>query len=316
MSLLRMKGCSLCDHTNTMAIAETKAICFPPHKTVRQISKSFKPRVSLCVSPTNSISGTFRKLKKQGKVALIPFITAGDPDLSTTAEALKLLNSCGSDIIELGIPFSDPFLDGPVIKAACTRSLANGTNVKSVCSMLKKVASQISCPISIFTYYNKILEHGSIEFMTALNDAGVRGLVVPDIPLGETKSVSELAAKHAIEVIRLTTPTTPTEQMKAIVEDAQGFVYLVSSVGVTGVRASVNPKVESLVREIKQVTDKPVVVGFGISKPEHVQQIARWGADGVIVGSAIVKVLGEAESPAEGLKDLEAFAMSLKLALP
>lgn len=273
--------------------------------------KNLHPR-----SPALTISQTFTKLRGQGKVALIPYITAGDPDLSTTAEALKLLDSCGSDIIELGVPNSDPVLDGPVIQGACSRALSKGTTFESVMSMLKKVTPQISCPITLFSYNNLILEHGARKFMAYLRDAGVHGLVVPDVPLVDAESLRKEASKNEIEMPLLTTPITPVEQMKTIVETAEGFVYLVSSVGVTGARPSVNPRVESLLHEIKQVTRKPVVVGFGISKPEHVQQIARWGADGVIVGSAIVKLLGEAKSPEEGLKDIEMFTRSLKSALP
>ncbi|KAF5207415.1 Tryptophan synthase alpha chain [Thalictrum thalictroides] len=266
--------------------------------------------------PASSISETFTNLRKQGKVALIPFVTAGDPDLSTTAEALKVLDSCGSDIVELGLPCSDPFLDGPVIQGACTRALANGTNFESIISMLKEVIPQLSYPIALFTYYKSILEHGISKFMAALNDAGVRGLLVPDALPHETEALKEEAAKNKIEIVLLTTPITPKEEMKSIVESAEGFVYLVSSVGVTGARTSINPDVQLLLQEIKEVTSKPVAVGFGISTAEHVKQIAEWGADGVIVGSAMVKRLGESKSPEEGLKELETFARSLKVALP
>ncbi|XP_021898021.1 tryptophan synthase alpha chain, chloroplastic-like [Carica papaya] len=141
------------------------------------------------------------------------------------------------------------------------------------------------------------------------------GLVVPDVPLEETDTLRKEAVKNKIELVLLTTPTTPTYRMKAIVEASEGFVYLVSSIGVTGTRASVSDRVQTLLRDIKEATDKPVAVGFGISKPEHVKQVAGWGADGVIVGSAMVKVLGEAKSPEEGLKELEIYAKSLKSAL-
>ncbi|ESW34478.1 hypothetical protein PHAVU_001G156200 [Phaseolus vulgaris] len=262
------------------------------------------------------LSETFTRLKKEGKVAFIPYITAGDPDLSTTAEALKVLDSCGSDIIELGVPYSDPLADGPVIQAAATRSLAKGTNLNAIISMLKEVIPQLSCPIALFTYYNPILKRGTGGFMSLIRETGVHGLVVPDVPLEETETLRAEAKKNGIELVLLTTPTTPKDRMKAIVDAAEGFVYLVSSVGVTGARSSVSGNVQSLLQEIKEATTKPVAVGFGISKPEHVKQVAGWGADGVIVGSAMVKVLGEAKSPEEGLKELEAFTRSLKEALP
>ncbi|XP_034691917.1 tryptophan synthase alpha chain-like [Vitis riparia] len=277
--------------------------------------KAFKPMAAVTAVPAVGLSETFDKLRKQGQVALIPYITAGDPDLSTTAEALKVLDSCGSDIIELGLPYSDPLADGPVIQAAATRSLARGTNFNAVISMLKEVVPQLSCPVALFSYYNPILKRGIGKFMTIIKDVGVHGLVVPDVPLEETEILRMESIKNNIELVLLTTPTTPTDRMKAIVAASEGFVYLVSSVGVTGARASVSSRVQTLLQEIKQATSKPVAVGFGISKPEHVKQVVAWGADGVIVGSAMVKLLGEAKSPEEGLKELETFTKSLKSAL-
>ncbi|KAL2510754.1 Tryptophan synthase alpha chain [Abeliophyllum distichum] len=273
------------------------------------------PMATLATVPTVGLSETFSRLKQQGKVALIPYITAGDPDLSTTAQALKVLDSCGSDIIELGVPYSDPLADGPVIQAAAARSLARGTNFDNIFAMLKDVVPQLSCPIALFSYYNPVLKRGVKKFMTTLKDAGIHGLVVPDVPLEETEILRKEAVNNNVELVLLTTPTTPVSRMKAIVEASEGFVYLVSSVGVTGARASVSDKVQSLLYEIKEATSKPVAVGFGISKPEHVKQVVGWGADGVIVGSAMVKLLGEAKSPEEGLKELENFTKSLKTAL-
>ncbi|KAJ0247000.1 Tryptophan synthase alpha chain [Hirschfeldia incana] len=310
-----------------MAIAFKSGVCFL-HSPKRQIgirhsspdsSLSFKrlaPVAALSTSsPTLGLADTFAQLKKQGKVAFIPYITAGDPDLSTTAEALKVLDACGSDIIELGVPYSDPLADGPVIQAAATRSLEKGTNLDSILDMLDKVLPELSCPVSLFTYYNPILKRGLGKFMSSIRDVGVQGLVVPDVPLEETEFLRKEALSNNIELVLLTTPTTPTERMKRIVEASEGFIYLVSSIGVTGARASVSGKVQSLLKDIKEATDKPVAVGFGISKPEHVKQIAGWGADGVIVGSAMVRLLGDAKSPTEGLKELERLTKSLKSAL-
>ncbi|XP_006657506.2 tryptophan synthase alpha chain-like [Oryza brachyantha] len=262
------------------------------------------------------ISGTFAKLKEQGKTAFIPFITAGDPDLATTAKALKILDACGSDLIELGVPYSDPLADGPVIQASATRALAKGTTFEDVISMVKEVIPELSCPVALFTYYNPILKRGIANFMTVVKEAGVHGLVVPDVPLEETDVLRSEAAKNNLELVLLTTPTTPTARMEKITKASEGFIYLVSTVGVTGTRANVSGKVQALLQDIKQVTDKAVAVGFGISTPEHVKQIAGWGADGVIIGSAMVRQLGEAASPEEGLKKLEELAKSLKAALP
>ncbi|KAL9248499.1 Tryptophan synthase alpha chain-like protein [Drosera capensis] len=252
----------------------------------------------------------------RAKVAFIPYITAGDPDLETTAAALKVLDSCGSHIIELGVPYSDPLADGPVIQAAATRALARGTNFDAIISMLRNVVPELSCPIALFSYYNPILKRGVGNFMSIIRDTGVHGLVVPDVPLEETEVLRKEALKNNIELVLLTTPTTPTERMKAIVDASEGFVYLVSSIGVTGARASVSAGVQMLLKDIKEATSKPVAVGFGISMPEHVEQVTSWGADGVIVGSAMVKLLGDANSPEEGLKELEKFTNSLIAALP
>ncbi|XP_050383077.1 tryptophan synthase alpha chain-like [Argentina anserina] len=266
--------------------------------------------------PTTSISQTFTKLKSEGKVAFIPYITAGDPDLSTTIQALKVLDSCGSDVIELGIPYSDPSLDGPVIRASASRPLAGGTKFNNIISMLEDVVPQLSCPIILFSYSNPIIMNGIENFMSTISKAGVRGLVVPDVPFEKTQRLRFEAAKNNVELVQLTTPTTTTSQMKNIVRASEGFVYLVSATGVTGARPSVNQQVPSLLKEIKEATSKAVAVGFGLSKPEHVKQVAEWGADGAIVGSAIVRVLGEAKSPLHGLRDLESFAKTFKSALP
>ncbi|KAJ8749477.1 hypothetical protein K2173_025672 [Erythroxylum novogranatense] len=288
---------------------------FPSRKPANVSTRCFATMAARTAGPSLGITETFSQLKKQGKVALIPYITAGDPDLSITAEALKVLDSCGSDIIELGVPYSDPLADGPVIQAAATRSLARGTNFEAVLSMLKKVIPQLSCPVALFTYYNPILKRGIDNFMVTVKEIGVHGLVVPDVPLEETELLRKAALKNQIELVLLTTPTTPKERMAAIVKASEGFVYLVSSIGVTGARASVSDRVQTLLHEIKEITNKPVAVGFGISKPEQVKQVAGWGADGVIIGSAMVKVLGDAKSPEEGLKELETFTKALKSAI-
>ncbi|CAL8136789.1 unnamed protein product [Prunus armeniaca] len=283
--------------------------------TVSVKRRLLTPMAALTLTPTLNLSQTFTKLKNQRKVAFIPYITAGDPDLSTTAQALKVLDSSGADVIDLGVPHSDPILDGPVIQASATRSLARGTNFNSIMSMLKDVVPQLSCPIVLFSYHNPIIKHGIENFMSTISDVGVHGLVVPDAPFEETKRLRKEAVKNNVELALLTAPTTPIDRMKKIVEASEGFVYLVSTVGVTGARESVNEQVPRLLREIREATTKPVAVGFGLSKPEHVKQVAEWGADGVIVGSAIVKVLGEAKSPEEGLKALETFTKSFTSAL-
>ncbi|XP_062212685.1 indole-3-glycerol phosphate lyase, chloroplastic-like [Phragmites australis] len=262
------------------------------------------------------VSQTLSRLRAKGKTAFIPYITAGDPDLTTTAEALRLLDACGADVIELGMPFSDPSADGPIIQASTARALAGGVTPDGVLEMLKEVTPELSCPVVLYSYFNPIVRRGIADFAAAVKQAGVHGLIVPDLPYMPTCALRSEAMKNSLELVLLTTPATPAERMKEITKASEGFVYLVSVNGVTGPRANVNSRVQPLIQEVKQATDKPVAVGFGISKPEHVKQIAEWGADGVIIGSAMVKQLGEASSPKEGLRRLENYVRSMKNALP
>ncbi|XP_048526974.1 tryptophan synthase alpha chain-like [Triticum urartu] len=263
-----------------------------------------------------SVAEAMSRVRASGKTAFIPYITAGDPDLATTAKALRLLDSLGADVIELGMPFSDPSLDGPVIQASAARALAAGATTDAVMSMLKEVTPELSCPVVIFSYFNPIVRRGTGNFAAAAKEAGVKGLIIPDLPYDEIRGFRKEIVENKLELILLTTPATPLERMKEITKASEGFIYLVSAIGVTGARATVNPHLKDLLQEIRQVTNKAVAVGFGISTPEHVSQIADWGADGVIIGSAMVKQLGEANSPREGLNRLEVYARSLKNALP
>jgi tryptophan synthase alpha chain len=261
-----------------------------------------------------SISEKFTYLRDRAQCALIPFITAGDPDLATTAEALRILDRQGADIIELGVPYSDPLADGPVIQAAATRALAAGTKLEDVLAMLKEVAPTLQAPIVLFTYYNPILNRGIETFLSEVKAAGVKGLVVPDLPLEEADTLLKPAAAFGIELILLVAPTSPTERIKAIAAQSQGFIYLVSTTGVTGMRNQVEGRVRDLLLMLRQVTDKPIGVGFGISQPDQAKVMMEWGADGVIVGSAFVKRLNEG-STVEGLRSIGEFCQSLKAAV-
>ncbi|GJN23020.1 hypothetical protein PR202_gb10635 [Eleusine coracana subsp. coracana] len=298
------------------------AVAMSPGRTavkVRAVAATPPPAAPAPAKPAGRrclpVSQTMSRLKAKGKTAFIPYITAGDPDLATTAEALQLLDACGADVIELGLPFSDPYADGPVIQASSARALAGGATLDGVLEMLKEVTPELSCPVVLFSYFNPIVRRGQAKFTAAAKEAGVHGLIVPDLPYVAACTLRSEAMNN-LELVLLTTPATPEQRMKEITKASAGFIYLVSVNGVTGPRANVNPRVQSLIQEVKQVTEKPVAVGFGISKPEHVKQIAEWGADGVIIGSAMVKQLGEAPSPKEGLKRLEAYARSMKSALP
>jgi tryptophan synthase alpha chain len=261
-----------------------------------------------------SVSACFKSLHDSSQCALIPFITAGDPDLKTTAEALRILDKSGADLIELGVPYSDPLADGPTIQAAATRALQQGVRLDDVLEMVKEVAPQLKAPIILFTYYNPILNRGIESFLKQIAEVGIKGLVVPDLPLEEAESLLTPAAEIGIEVVLLVAPTSSKERIEAIAHQSQGFIYLVSVTGVTGVRNQIESRVQDILQQMRTVTDKPIGVGFGISQPEQARQIKDWGADAVIVGSAFVKRLADG-TPAEGLSAIGEFCQSLKSAL-
>ncbi|KAH7427382.1 hypothetical protein KP509_10G041500 [Ceratopteris richardii] len=215
-------------------------------------------------------------------VAFIPYLTAGDPSISVTAQALRVLDDSGADIIELGLPHSNPSLDGPVIQ----------------------VTPNLEAPIK-----------GIENFVQAVRSAGVTGLLIPDLPPEEIHKTRILTEHCGLELVLLTTPTTSKQQMNYMSQVSQGFIYLVSRNGVTGPSSTIQPQVENLLQTLRKVTDKPISVGFGICKPEHAIQLRRWGADGVIVGSALVKKLGESPSPDEGISAIRKFTQEFKKVL-
>ncbi|AFZ43757.1 tryptophan synthase, alpha chain [Halothece sp. PCC 7418] len=262
-----------------------------------------------------TVSQCFQTLRQEGKCALIPFLTAGDPDLDTTVKALERLDRAGADLIELGVPYSDPLADGPVIQAAATRALKQGVKLGNVLEVVETVRDQVQAPIVLFSYYNPIYHQGVDAFLSRVAQAGVKGLVIPDIPVEEAETVFNPAQDYGIEVTLLVAPTSPKERISAIAQQSQGFIYLVSVTGVTGTRTEVGWRVKELLPLLRSVTDKPVCVGFGVSQPQHAQQIREWGADGVIAGSAFVRRLADAESPEAGLDELETFCRSLKAAI-
>jgi tryptophan synthase alpha chain len=261
-----------------------------------------------------TISQSFQTLKERRHCALIPFITAGDPDLETTAAALEVLDRSGADFIELGIPYSDPLADGPIIQAAATRALQRGTRLEPVLQMLQSVSPRLKAPIILFTYYNPILNCGIAVFLLKIAQAGVKGLVVPDLPIEEAAELLWRAADLGIEVILLVAPTSSKERIAAIAHQSQGFIYLVSVTGVTGTRAQLDPRIQNLLQNLHSLTDKPIGLGFGISSPEQARQVGDWGADAVIVGSAFVQHLATG-TPAEGLEAIATLCRNLKAAI-
>ncbi len=256
----------------------------------------------------------FAQLRSHQACALMPFITAGDPDLATTEKALLALDQNGADLIELGVPYSDPLADGPVIQAAATRAVKNGTRLDDVLNMVKRLSPQLNASIILFTYYNPILNRGVETFLDQAAAAGVQGLVVPDLPLEEADKLLAATAARKIDLILLVAPTSSAERIEAIAKQSQGFIYLVSVTGVTGMREAVQGRVEELLAQIRRVTDKPIAVGFGIARPEQAQQVKNWGADGVIVGSAFVKRLADG-APEAAVSNVAEFCSSLKAAI-
>jgi tryptophan synthase alpha chain len=261
-----------------------------------------------------AISSVFKKLRAQGhhQPALIPFITAGDPDLETTAAALQLLDRSGADLIELGVPYADPLADGPVIQSAATRALQRGTSLDKVLEMVTAVTPRLQAPLILFTYYNPILNRGIQTFLKQIAVAGISGLVVPDLPIEEATDLLQSATSYEIDLILLVAPTSSADRIERIVQQSQGFVYLVSVTGVTGMRHQIHDRVKDLVGDLQRVTDKPIALGFGISQPEQAHQAMLWGSDAVIVGSAFVNRLAD---PQQGLPAVETFCKSLKAAI-
>ena len=242
----------------------------------------------------SKIDKKFYELKKNNKLALMPFIMAGDPNIQITSEILLKLQEKGADLIELGIPYSDPLADGPIIQLSASRALKSGTTPKKVIKLLESLKNKLHIPIILFTYFNPLLSFGFEKFCEMASKAGASGLIIPDLPLEEAYKFSEIVSTYSMDLILLIAPTTPFERMKKISNKTRGFSYLVSVTGVTGERNKMENRVENLIIKLKEISTNPVAVGFGVSSPEHVIRISKWGADGVIVGSAFVKRISSA----------------------
>lgn len=223
--------------------------------------------------------------------AFIPFVTAGDPDLETTEKLLIEMSKNGADIIEIGIPFSDPIAEGVVIQEADLRALASGTTTDKIFEMVKRVRSEIKCALAVMTYMNPIFVYGTDKFMQRCSECGISAVIVPDTPFEEKQELAPYCDKYGVELVSLIAPTSH-DRIKMIAKEAQGFVYCVSSMGVTGVRSDITTDIGEMVRLVKSVSDTPCAVGFGISTPEQAKKMSE-SADGVIVGSAIVKIVAK-----------------------
>ena len=223
---------------------------------------------------------------------LIAYVTAGDPDLARTAEILVSLAASGADVLEVGVPFSDPLADGPVIQRASERALASKTTLRGTLKMIEETRSRIAAPIVLFTYANPILRMGEESFVRAAVDAGVDGVLMLDLPVEEAVPFRSLLVDAGLDPIFLLSPTTTDERIRASAALGRGFLYVISRLGVTGARERLGADAEPLVRRIRKHSDLPLALGFGISRPEHVAEVGRW-ADAAVVGSGLVNVIAE-----------------------
>ena len=239
----------------------------------------------------SKITEKFEELQANKQKALIGYITSGDPDLETTVKLVTILEESGVDIIELGIPYSDPLADGPVIQRASLRALNKGANINSIFNMVTKIRERTNIPIAFLVYFNSIFRYGINNFLINCRSCGIDGLIIPDLPLEERKELNEQMKGYAIDLIPLVAPTSD-DRIKKIVKDAQGFVYCISSKGVTGMRASFEVDLATFMKKVRKHTNIPLAIGFGISDEKMVRELKNL-ADGLIVGSAIIKKIEE-----------------------
>ncbi len=250
------------------------------------------------------------KAFEHGK-AFIPFITCGDPDLQTTAAVVRAAAENGADLIELGIPFSDPTAEGPVIQGANLRALSGGVRTDQIFDLVRELRREIDIPLVFMTYANVVFSYGAEKFISTCREAGIDGLILPDLPFEEKGEFQPFCRRYGVELISLIAPTS-SERISMIAEEAEGFLYIVSSLGVTGTRNEITTDLASIVKVVRENTKLPCAVGFGISTPEQARRMAAV-SDGAIVGSAIIKLLEKygAEAP----KRVGAFVRSMKEAI-
>ena len=253
----------------------------------------------------------FSRLHAEKRNGLVTYITAGDPDLPRTAGILRALDRAGADVIEVGVPFSDPLADGPVIQRATERALAAGATLKSVLELVTTVREEIRAGIVVFSYANPILRLGAERFADLARSAGVDGVLVLDLPIEEAGEFRNLLGSRGIDTILLLSPTTSDERLRQAAALGSGFLYAISRLGVTGARDQLAEGAEEMVARIRTVSDLPVALGFGISKPEHVRAVGQW-ADAAVVGSALVNVIAEAGASADLDRRVEEYVRWLK----
>ncbi|RCX12964.1 tryptophan synthase alpha chain [Anaerobacterium chartisolvens] len=261
----------------------------------------------------NRIEEKFKELKSKNKKALITFITAGDPDLGTTVELVEEMERRGADIVELGVPYSDPVAEGPVIQKANCRALKNNIRIKDIMDTVRKIRERVSVPLVYLLYFNCILQYGPERFFSDCRESGVDGVIIPDLPYEEQAEIDGVAEGFDISIITLVAPTSK-ERADKISKKARGFLYCVSSLGVTGVRSEFKTDFEEFFKYINNASEIPKAIGFGISTPEQVQALKGY-CDGLIVGSAIVKKVEESSSPSDAVKNVGDFVEVLRNAI-
>jgi tryptophan synthase alpha chain len=259
------------------------------------------------------ISQTFEHLQKTHERALIPYVTAGDPDLEMTKRLVREMVRRGGDIIEIGVPFSDPLADGPIIQRASQRALQGGTTLRKILQTVSELRHEVDVPLVLMTYYNPVLRYGEEAFVADALDAGVDGIIVPDLPPEEGQSLMELTTDTPLEMIFLAAPTSTSARLALISEASRGFIYYVSRLGTTGVRDQLADDLRIMLEKVRASTSKPIAVGVGVSTPEHVRLVAEL-ADGVVVGSAILKLIEDLEDRVDRLEHVGDFVAALKAA--
>lgn len=260
------------------------------------------------------LSTKFEELRSKGEGALIAFVTAGDPKPKITPQIVQTLAK-HADIIELGIPFSDPIADGPTIQGATDRALKAGTTPETVREIIKQIRRTSEIPLVVLTYYNLVSRRGVDEFVRDFTAAGMDGVIIPDLPVEEAGEVLKATKKHGANLIFLVAPTTTPDRLKRICDVSSGFLYVVSLLGVTGARERLSGSVKPLIADVRKISRVPVSVGFGISKPEHVKEVVKAGADGAIVGSAFVNLITKnLKNRKKMLQELDRFGKTLKAA--
>ena len=256
------------------------------------------------------IADAFRAAKRDKRAAFVPYITAGDPSLAHTVDLMRALARAGADVLELGVPFSDPIADGPTNQRAAERALASGTTLTGVLAAVELAKRDLELPVVLFSYANPILRYGPDRFAEDAVAAGVDGVLFTDVPAEEMAPFEDILTAAGLDLIMLVTPTSDRRRMKAAAQFGGGFLYLVSRTGVTGAQQALDAELEANVRSARKASRLPVAVGFGISTPEQVARVARL-ADGVVVGSAIVSRIGAMGDCEELTEEIEAFARTL-----